>query len=118
MPLLGTGEYREVFPLHDHSLGTQSPEPIPFPPRPPRKQSQHSIIAKSAIMSQVHTPSTDGARTPEDNEVSKDKNVQALGAPTSAGNLAAPVIGTRQGLPNGAALTDTPMTTAPNSPIM
>ena len=69
-------------------------------------------------MSHVSTPSTDGARTPEDGEVSKDKNIQAFGAPTSAGGLAAPTNGARQGLSNGAALTDTPLTTAPNSPIM
>ncbi|KAK4698012.1 hypothetical protein P7C71_g144, partial [Lecanoromycetidae sp. Uapishka_2] len=119
MPLLGTGEYREVNIHHDHPFGSQpSTTPVPVPSRPIRKQSQHSMIAKSAIMTQATTPSTDGARTPEDFEASKEKYVQALGAPTSAGSLAAPANGTRQGLSNGAALTDTPLTTAPSSPNM
>jgi len=118
MPLLGNGEYREVFPLGDRLLDSQNPTPQPSPPRPPRKQSQHSVIAKNAIMSQVSTPSTDGARTPEDAEAPKDKYVQALGAPTSAAGLSAPTNGATRGQSNGAALTDTPLTTAPNSPTM
>lgn len=69
-------------------------------------------------MSQVTTPITDGARTPEDAETSKEKSVQAFGGSTSVGSLAAPTNGARQGLPNGAALTDTPLTTAPSSPNM
>ena len=72
-------------------------------------------------MSHFSTPSTEGARTPEEDESLKEKEKcnRAFGAPVSGGNLAAPPqnVG-RQGGANGSALTDTPSTTAPSSPVM
>lgn len=80
------------------------------------KQSQHLVIAKSAIMGlasapqpndvndQIHTVGT------KDNEVSSTR--------TSANNLPLPSNKTIHNLEHGAALTDTPSSTAPNSPRM
>lgn len=71
-------------------------------------------------MSHFSTPSTDNASTPDEHELLKEKEklIKAFGAPVSGGNLAAPQNGGKQGGANGSALTDTPLTTAPNSPIM
>lgn len=71
-------------------------------------------------MSHFSTPSTDGARTPDENELLKEKEKfnKAFGASVPGGNLAAPQNGAKQGGTNGSALTDTPLTTAPNSPMM
>ena len=71
-------------------------------------------------MSHFSTPSTDGTRTPDENELLKEKEklTRAFSAPVSGGNLAAPQNGGKQSATNGSALTDTPSTTAPNSPIM
>lgn len=71
-------------------------------------------------MSQFSTPSTDGARTPDENEFLKEKEKlnKAFAAPVYGGNLAAPQNGAKQGGTSGSALTDTPSTTAPNSPVM
>ena len=71
-------------------------------------------------MSHFSTPSTDGERTPDESELLKEKEKfnRAFGAPVSGGNLAAPQNGGRQVGTNGSALTDTPSTTASNSPIM
>ena len=113
MPLLGNGEYREPFELEKSSDKKDYARRATLPGR---RQSQHSVIAKSAIMSQITTPNTDGARTPEDKEVSKDDT--ALGVKLSDGKLSAPQKAARNGLSNGAALSDTPATTAPNSPVM
>ena len=51
MPLLGNGDYRESVPFNDRlSEATESlseaKEILPHIP-PPRKQSQHSVFAKS-----------------------------------------------------------------------
>ncbi|KAL9063949.1 MAG: hypothetical protein Q9161_009181 [Pseudevernia consocians] len=71
-------------------------------------------------MSHFSTPSTDGTRTPDENELLKEKEklTRAFSAPVSGGNLAAPHNGGKQGGTNGSALTDTPSTTAPNSPVI
>ena len=115
MPLLGSGEYAEPFPIKDTAPGAKT-----SPPRiqNQRRQSQHSAIAKTAIMSHFSTPSTDGARTPEEAEILKEKESKMPNTQPSEGSLAAPTTGAKQRLSNGAALTDTPLTTAPNSPIM
>jgi hypothetical protein len=115
MPLLGSGEYAEPFPIKDTASGTKT-----SPPRfqNQRRQSQHSAMAKTAIMSHFSTPSTDGARTPEEAEMLKDKETKTPSAQPLEGSVAAPSAGAKQRLANGAALTDTPLTTAPNSPIM
>lgn len=117
MPLLGNGEYREPVPFNDRL--SEAKEISPHIP-PHRKQSQHSVFAKTAIMSHFSTPSSDGARTPDENELLKEKEKvnKAFGAPVSGSSLAAPQQGSKQGGTNGSALTDTPLTTAPNSPII
>lgn len=72
-------------------------------------------------MNHFSTPSTDGARTPEEGyPVKKERDSKSYTSHSHSGddNLAAPSSGARQGFSNGAALTDTPMTTAPNSPTM
>ena len=116
MPLLGSGEYVEPFPISNESATRIKASPPPA--KTQRRQSQHSAIAKSAIMSHLSTPSTDGARTPEEVETLKEKENTVLGVQPSEGCLAAPTTGAKQRLANGAALTDTPLTTAPNSPVM
>lgn len=74
----------------------------------------------AAIMSHFSIPSTDGARTPDEVELLKEKEKlnKAFSAPVSGGIWAAPHTSAKQGGTNGSALTDTPLTTAPNSPIM
>ena len=111
MPLLGNGEYREPMAFEDSATEAKSTR---------RRQSQHSIIAKNAIMSHFSTPSTDGARTPEDAEIVKEKAHKSYGIPVFENNLGVEphANGVKQGAADGTALTDTPMTTAPNSPEM
>ena len=116
MPLLGSGEYVEPVPFQNAAPTKKS-----SPPGQPiqRRQSQHSAMAKNAIMSQLSTPSTDGARTPEEREAPKEKDTKSFAPHPSEGTLpTATRPGARQYFVNGAALTDTPLTTAPNSPIM
>lgn len=72
-------------------------------------------------MNNFAIPSTDGAlNLDEGHLVRKDRDLKPSASHSHCGenNLAAPSSGARQGLPYGAALTDTPMTTAPNSPNM
>lgn len=112
MPLLGNGDHRE-------SNRNERPSDLKDDPSRAslgRKQSQHSVIAKTAIMSHFSTPSTEGARTPEEKEEVNQNRPRATTYPV--GSLGAPQNGTKQGGPPGSALTDTPATTAPNSPIM
>lgn len=115
MPLLGNGEYKEPVQYDLSKPPKEAPKPIP----PSRKQSQHSTFAKTA-MSQMSTPTSAGARTPEESEETRE--VKASNASASEGKLAVFQNGGKQGLANGAALTDTPVitpaTTAPSSPII
>lgn len=71
-------------------------------------------------MSNLTTPSTEGVRTPEEKERLKEreKTNKVFGAAVPGNNPGAFQRGGRQGSTNGSALTDTPLTTAPNSPIM
>ena len=76
-----------------------------------RNQSQHSVIAKTAIFNHCNPPSSnasisDGTRTPEEKDMMHEKKT------STAGSLAPQQINGK----HGAALTDTPATTAPNSP--
>ena len=97
---------------------------------PTRKQSQHSIIAKTAIMN-VATPSIDSVQATENHGLSKSSLAPPQktasgrmsegegrnGSEHKAGSLAAVLHGgSRDGV--GHALSDTPATTAPNSPKM
>lgn len=117
MPLLGNGEYREPIPFDDQLSEAKGVSPHIGPHR---RQSQHSIFAKTAIMSHFSTLGADSASTPEQNEFIKDKEKldNAFGPHVYGSSLAAPQHGTKQGGINGSALTDTPSTTAPNSPII
>lgn len=114
MPLLGNGEYREPLPL-DEPL--REPKEASSRVLPPRKQSQHSVTARIA-MNNYSTPSTEGARTPEEGYLTKKEKDPKSFAMSGENNLAAPAGGARHGVSNGAALTDTPVSTAPNSPTM
>ena len=71
-------------------------------------------------MSHFSPIGADSASTPEQNEFIKEKEKldNAFGPHVYGSSLAAPQHGTKQGGINGSALTDTPSTTAPNSPIM
>ena len=71
-------------------------------------------------MSRFSTPSTDSTRTADENEMLKEKEKPngTFGTPVSGSNLGASQQGGKAGSTTGSALTDTPLTTAPNSPIM
>lgn len=112
MPLLGNGEYREPFPLNDQNLEDPDAQIIPE-----RKQSQHSITARLA-MNKSSLPITDVPKVSEQGHIAKSAKESKSSAMSGENNLVAPTSGARQGYSNGAALTDTPMTTAPNSPNM
>ena len=77
------------------------------------QQSQHSEIAKTAIMN-VATPAADGWQALEKIDLGKS----SLAPPSRAANGRAcdGEAGDKDGV--GAALTDTPASTAPNSPRM
>lgn len=81
-------------------------------PKAIRKQSQHSIVAKTAILNQRVSTMSDDGRMPE--------HVLETALParsvSAAFNISQPP--PRQFNSLGAALTDTPATTAPNSPRM
>lgn len=112
MPLLGNGEYREPFALNDQFSEEPGARTIPE-----RKQSQHSITARLA-MNKSSLPNTDVPKISEAGHLSKNEKESKSSGMSGENNLVAPTSGSRQGLSNGAALTDTPMTTAPNSPNM
>lgn len=62
----------------------------------------------------------DGTKTADENEMLKEKEKLsgAFGTPVPESNPGAPQQGGKSGGTTGSALTDTPLTTAPNSPIM
>ena len=97
------------------------PETLVGPPRLPpapliRRQSQHSVIAKAAIMSSYTVAAADDIRASEHAPSSKE-NVMPHSRGSSA-SLAAPQPPSKYRSSIGTALTDTPATTAPNSPRM
>ena len=111
MPLLGHERPHAPLPIH-YEAGqekTQTQARIP----PARRQSQHSEIAKTAIMSNFNGPVSDNANNlDEHGSVELGKSSRQA----SEANLAAPKPAHAQSLGTGACLTDTPATTAPNSP--
>ena len=113
MPLLGNGTY--IDPLeNDHPNPTRHEGRVPLPGR---RQSQHSGVAKTAILGQFMTPTSDGARTPESEKSSKED--VPPGTRNSSKSLSASQKDASAALRSvGAALSDTPVATAPNSPIM
>ena len=114
MPLLGESQATPspltVDPL-DHSAAH-----TPFS----RKQSQHSGIARTAIMNHHSPPSyassDDGIPALEEIDPTKKFKDRPIPPKTSDGGPSLAPQSYRAGL--GAALTDTPATTAPNSPKM
>lgn len=85
-------------------------------PRNPPSQSQHSVIAKSAILSHYTIAMPESVRALGPPEVAKETTMPTPRLPGAS--LAAPYITPKQGNSMGTALTDTPATTAPNSPRM
>jgi hypothetical protein len=77
-----------------------------------RKQSQHSVVAKTAILNQTGSTMFDDGRTPA------HVLETALPARSVNADLNTSQPPSRQFNSLGAALTDTPATTAPNSPRM
>jgi hypothetical protein len=83
-------------------------------PLPIRKQSQHSVIAKTAILTRyANNMSPEVSPLDHANGKAADPTLQKGSA-----TLTAPKPAHRQGGSIGAALTDTPATTAPNTPKM
>ena len=91
-------------------------EPAPALPRPIHNQSQrqHSVVAKTAILSRYSTKMAEEGRNHEPTELVKENSVPVRMANAT---LTAPQKPPK-GNSLGAALTDTPATTAPNSPRM
>lgn len=113
MPLLGNGEYREPVSSDSHASKDRTRMPTP----PPRRQSQHShsVVARTAIMGHL----MEGVKSVDDRdeEAMKDTKMSVTGV--SNGHLFTTQSGTKQSVADqGAALSDTPATTAPSSPIM
>ena len=81
-----------------------------------RKQSQHSVFAKAVILNQYAAPPLGVVK---DSKGLKDKkeNMAPLKAPVESTAKASQLI-PKHGNGVGTALTDTPATTAPNSPRM
>ena len=114
MPLLGNGEYKEPC---DIEKSLEQNGHVRRATLPGRRQSQHSGIAKTAIMGQFAIPNSDGARTPEEERSTKVE--ASIGMKPASNTLSAPQHdGTKHSRAIGVALSDTPATTAPNSPIM
>ena len=115
MPLLGNGEYREPFSLDAQLQGSKDPG-LRCPPV--RRQSQHSATARVA-MNKFSSPNSDDTRVSEEGGLSKNEaDHKAAKSHSLEGTLAAPSSVTRGGTSNGATLSDTPSTTASNSPTM
>ena len=111
MPLLGHRNPDAPLPVyHDTQQEKSQAQPRIIPAR---RQSQHSVIAKTAIMSKFTIPpNLDGESTSEERgTASSDKPLTVKPSET---NLAAPQ--PAHSASSGACLTDTPLTTAQNSP--
>lgn len=115
MPLLGS--HLIQLPLSAENPTTASSSSRP-PPRPSSagSQSQHSAVAKSAIMSHLANHNSNGVH----NQIEKDgrNDTEEQKARNAANTLALPSKGEMPISALGAALTDTPVSTAPNSPKM
>ena len=104
MPLLG-----------DRIDSSQAQDHDSSPAAPAHKQSQHSGIAKTAIYNHQHPPSSnastsEGRHSPDDSDMVQDRIPPTK--PLANGSLAPQQANHK----HGGALTDTPATTAPNSP--
>lgn len=115
MPLIGN-EQSEALQLAQYSIQASSSSLPVARPSSSGKQSQHSVIAKSAIMGHLITPPVNVVNSQKDTE-SKIKN-EVPSSRTSTNGFLFPLKGSMQCSEHGAALTDTPFSTAPNSPRM
>ena len=93
-------------------VGSPRIPPVPLV----RRQSQHSVIAKAAIMSSYTAAVSEDTRASEHAPPIKE-NIMPHSRGSSA-SLAAPYPPSKYRSSIGTALTDTPATTAPNSPRM
>ena len=117
MPLLGSGEYRELFRFGDTLT---DPKELSHRTLSPKKQSQHSSTARIS-MNNIAAPIDDTTNTLDEYRRIRKETDQTSRSPSLNGldaNLTAPLTNINDGHVNGAALTDTPLTTAPNSPNM
>lgn len=110
MPLLGDGRTYASPEIDNESVLTDPPSRASLA----RTQSQHSSIAKTAIFNHrnplsSNASTSDGRRSPDEAEVMPQK---PLPGRSVAGSLAPQQPNGK----HGAALTDTPATTAPSSP--
>ena len=110
MPLLGNCEYND--PVAKLSKPC-SPDHDSQKPPIPHLQSQHSGIAKTAIMSHfsLHSSEQEQSHEPVD---SRHRHLEASDAKLST----APNGAIRRPRAEERALSDTPATTAPNTPVM
>ena len=115
MPLIGN-EQSEALQPAQYSTHASSSSLLAARPSNIGKQSQHTVIAKSAIMSHLITPPVNIGNNQIDTE-SKTKN-EVPSSRTSTNGFLFPLKGSMQSSEHGAALTDTPFSTAPNSPRM
>lgn len=83
---------------------------------PDRKQSQHSVFAKAAILKQFAAAPSEVTHDPKGPQGDKE-NMASLKAPPES-TVKASQLTPKHGNGVGTALTDTPATTAPNSPRM
>ena len=117
MPLLGNGEYKDP---EARRVSSDDVDETLKKNTPTRRQSQHSGMAKSAIMSHFNTPSTEGARTPESEDPVENKT-NGHSAPNGS-LLSSQNTTKKNSVGDGRALSDTPTTTpsttAANSPVM
>lgn len=114
MPLLGNCEYVE--PIAKPSKSYPAFDGDGQKPPSALLQSQHSGVAKTAIMSQFSLQGNDSAHN-EHGRGSPDRRHRHLEA--SDAKLANASVGTsRRPRAEERALSDTPVTTAPNTPVM
>lgn len=117
MPLLGNGEYKDP---ETKRVSADHTDEAAKKTVPTRRQSQHSGMAKSAIMSQIASPSCEDARTLENEDLTQ---IKTNGHSNTNGNLLSSQSTAKRGsISDGRPLSDTPTTspstTAANSPIM
>ena len=117
MPLLGNGEYREPLLI---GAATQEVNETTSRMLSPLKQRQHSITARLA-MNHVSSPVSNGAKISDEGPpTERDVNDKAYISRSLETNPLVPATTRVKGtLPSqGAALTDTPISTASNSPTL
>lgn len=116
MPLLCEDPLDPPFAFHASQPEKPAAEHVSIRAPSNRKQSQHSVFAKAAILNQFAAPPLEGV---EDSKSLKDKkeNMASLKTPPES-TVKASQLTSKHGNGAGTALTDTPATTAPNSPRM